>query len=270
MIIIFSLSGLLILLFIGCKLNLHIRFNMEIKELFAQSMQVSDEKITFTQLAGLPGPVQRYFKYVLKEGQPYISYFRMKHAGQFKTGLDKGWIDIKGEQYATTEMPGFIWKGSTAIFTARDMYIKNKGRLVVSLFSIYNVADGTGKEFDQGELLRWLGESVMYPTNLLPNNNLQWSAIDNRTAKLTFNYLGLSLFFIVSFNDAGEITQLETKRYMDKDHLETWIIKAGNYKTMNAILVPTAFDVSWRLKKGDFSYARFNVQTIEYGKPYQF
>jgi len=61
----------------------------------------------------------------------------------------------------------------------------------------------------------------MYPTNLLPNNNLQWSAIDNRTAKLTFNYLGLSLFFIVSFNDAGEITQLETKRYMDKDHLET-------------------------------------------------
>ena len=63
---------------------------------------------------------------------------------------------------------------------------------------------------------------------------------------------------------------METKRYMDKDHLETWIIKAGNYKTMNAILVPTAFDVSWRLKKGDFSYARFNVQTIEYGKPYQF
>ncbi len=71
----------------------------------------------------MPEPVQRYFNYALKEGQPYISYARITHDGQFKTGLDKGWINIKGEQYATTEKPGFIWKGTTTMFIARDMYI---------------------------------------------------------------------------------------------------------------------------------------------------
>ncbi len=81
--------------------------------------------------------------------------------GQFKTGIDKSWIKIKGEQYATTEKPGFIWKGTTSMFTARDMYIDKKGRLIVSIFSLINVVKCQGEQYDQGELLRWLGESVL-------------------------------------------------------------------------------------------------------------
>ena len=75
------------------------------------------------------------------------------------------------------------------------MYISDKGRLIVSLLSIFNVVDGKGATFNQGELLRWLGESVLYPTNLLPSERLQWLAIDSKTAKLTFSYNELSLFF---------------------------------------------------------------------------
>ena len=90
--------------------------------------------------------MQRYFKYVLKERQPYISYAGITHDAQFKTGLDKDWINIKGEQYATTEKPGFIWKGTTSMFTPRDMFIADKGRLVISLFSLYNVVDAKGEQ----------------------------------------------------------------------------------------------------------------------------
>lgn len=62
----------------------------------------------------------------------------------------------------------------------------------------------------------------------------------------------------------GEIREMETKRYMDEDGLETWVIKTSNYKSMNDIRVPTSFDVLWRLEKGDFSYAKFNITKIEY------
>lgn len=270
MIITIIIFGTLITIFALGKLNLSLKFNQEVKALFSQSKDISVNKFSYTQLVGLPKPVQTYFKHILEEGQPYISYARITHDGQFKTGLNKRWININGEQYATTWKPGFIWKGTTALFIARDMYIKDTGRLVVSLFSIINVVDGRGKTFDQGELLRWLGESVMYPTNLLPDTRLKWFAIDDKTAKLTFDYQGLSLFYIVSFDDKGEITQLETKRYMDKENLETWVIKVANYKKMSNMLVPTAFEVMWRLKKGDFSYALFNIKHIEYGKPYKF
>jgi len=270
MIITLSILGLLLFTLLIAKINLSIQFSKEVKQLFIQSKNKSDKPFQQQQLTGLPEPVQRYFKLVLKEGQPSISYVRMTHGGQFKPGLNKGWINIKGEQYATTERPGFIWKGTTKMFTARDMYIAGKGRLVVSLFSLFPVVNAKGEQYNQGELLRWLGESILYPTNLLPDERLQWFAIDSQSAKLTFDYNGLSLFFVVTFNQIGEIIQLETKRYMDEKNLETWVIKATNYKEINNVFIPTAFDVLWRLDKGDFSYAKFSITEVEYNKPEKF
>lgn len=270
MIIICSIAGLLLLTLLIGKINLSKQFSNQVNTLFAQSKSKSNQTFNKNQLENLPEPVQRYFNHVLKDGQPYISYVRMTHGGQFKTGLDKDWINIKGEQYATTEKPGFIWKGTTTMFTARDLYIGDKGQLIVSLFSLYNIVDVKGEQYNQGELLRWLGESVLYPTNLLPGERLKWSSIDAETAKLTFNYNGLSLFFILTFNEIGEITQMETKRYMDEKNLETWIIKLADYKKINTVLVPTTFEVLWRLAKGDFSYAKFNMTEIQYNKPEKF
>ena len=267
MIIIISIFGLLIFTLFIAKINLSFQFRKEVKELFAGSKSISDQIFHKSKLAHLPEPVQRYFSHILKEGQPYISYVRINHDGQFKTGIDKSWVNIKGEQYATTEKPGFIWKGITSMFTARDMYISNKGRLVVSLFALYKVVDANGEQYNQGELLRWLGESILYPTNLLPSERLQWFEIDSQSAKLTFDYNGLSLFFIVTFNQIGEIIQMETKRYMDEKNLETWVIRATNYKEINEVFIPTAFDILWRLDKGDFSYAKFNITEIEYNNP---
>jgi hypothetical protein len=219
----------------------------------------------------LPAPVQRYFKHVLKDGQPYISYVRLKHDGQFKTGLKKDWVNITGEQYFTTEKPGFIWKGTTSMFVARDMYLSDEGRLIATIFSTVNVVDIHGKQqYNESELLRWLGESVWFPTNLLPSENLKWTAIDTLSARLTFNYKGLSLFYIISFNNRGEIVQMETKRYMDEKKLETWIIIPGKYEEINGVIIPTKAEVFWRLKEGDFSYAKFTVQRIEYATAERF
>ena len=78
------------------------------------------------------------------------------------------------------------------------------------------------------------------------------------------------MFFKITFNEIGEITEMETKRYMGEDNLETWVIKATNYKELNNVIIPTAFDVLWRLDKGDFSYAKFNITTVEYNKPEKF
>ena len=265
-IIIFSIIVILgISLWIG-HVILNRRFKRDSNLLLNASRNNSEQTFQYDQLTGLPAPVQRYFKHVLQEGQSYISCIRLTHNGEFKTGLDKDWIKITGEHYATTEKPGFIWKGTTTMFTAQDMYTRDKGRLVVSLFSLYTIVDATGEKYDQGELLRWLGESILYPTNFLPSERLKWFAIDDSHARLIFKYNGISLFFIITFNEIGEVTQMETKRYMDEVHLETWIINPTNYKEMNDVIIPCNFEVLWRLEKGDFSYARFNIQTVSFNE----
>jgi hypothetical protein len=263
MLYIFALITLVTIILISGKIKLSIQFNKQIQELFSES-NIADKKFSYKQLAGLPEPVQKYFKHVLKEGQFYINTTRLTHTGQFKTGLEKDWVDIEGEEYFTTEKPGYIWRGRTALFTARDSYIAGKGRLIVTILSLIKVVDGKGPQYDQGELLRWLAESVWFPTNLLPSKNLQWIPVDSLSARLTFDYNGLSVFFIVRFDDTGTIIEMETKRYMDEKSLETWICKMGKYEDRNAIIIPTEAEVFWRLEKGNFSYAKFKINKIDY------
>lgn len=272
LVIIITLSciGILALILLIGHIVLMSQFTREVKELFSQSKVISDQIFKFEQIADLPEPVQRYFRHVLKDGQPYISYVRLKHDGQFKIGLDKGWWNIEGEQYFTTEKPGFVWKGSIFGGTARDMYLSDKGRLVVTILSLLTVVDGHGETFNEGELQRWIVEGIWFPTNLLPSDRMKWSAIDSSTARLTFNYNEVSTSFVVTFDEIGEITQMETKRFMDSEHKETWIGKMRDYGEVNGITIPTKVEVAWKLKKGEFSYAKFSVKKIEYDRPEKF
>ncbi|MES2332713.1 MAG: DUF6544 family protein [Bacteroidota bacterium] len=262
----FVLAIVLSILIAG-KIYLELQFRKQVKQLFDQSKNLPVKVFRKEQLTGLPEPVKRYFLHVLKDGQLYIRNIRLLHDGEFKTGPDKDWVAIKGEEYFTTDKPGFAWKGKTALFTARDMYLAGRGKLVVSLFNLFRIADGHGEKFDQSELLRWLAESVWFPTNLLPSGRLKWVAIDDHTACLIFTYMGLTVNYKVTFNTIGEITRFEAKRYMGDANLETWSGTVSRYQKINDVFVPLTIEVSWDLKTGSFPYARFHVTRIEYGKP---
>lgn len=265
--IIIYIVAAIVLTVIGGKIFRFLQFRNEVAELFAQSGNISSKTFKYEQLLDLPEPVQRYFRHVLKDGQPYISYARLTHDGQFKAGLDKDFTNIKGEQYFTTEKPGFIWKGTTAMFTARDMYVADKGRLIVTLFSLYNVVDGSGENFNEGELQRWLGESVWFPTNLLPNERNQWSPIDEHSAKLSFKYKSVSFDYIVTFSEIGEIKTMETMRFLGDEKREKWLCKMADYQEIDGITIPMKAEVSWILEKGEVSYAKFDVKSIEFDIP---
>ncbi len=257
-------------IFTGGRLFRRFQFKTEVERLFSESGDLSAKIFKYEQLSGLPEPVQRYFKHVLKDGQPYLSYVRLTHDGQFRAGLDKDFTDIKGEQYFTAENPGFIWKGTTSMFTARDMFLSNRGRLIVTLFSLYNIVDAQGENFDEGELQRWLAESVWFPTNLLPSERNHWSEIDANSAKLSFNYRDISFVYIVTFNEIGEITEMETERFSGEEKREKWLCKMADYREISDVIIPMKAEAIWKLEKGEVGYARFNVKKIEYDTPEKF
>ena len=248
--------------------------SQEIETLFANSDDISDTLFTYEQLNELPEPVQRYFKYSLKDGQPYISYARLKHDGFFRTNENQKWMPITGEEYFTTHQPGFVWVGTVKPFplvwiTARDTYVRGTGNILIKLFSIIKIGDARGKEIDQGTLARWLAEAPWYPTALLPGERLQWEAIDSNSARLLFSDAGITITATVYVNYKGEIVRLDDDRYMDFS-LERWSGYYREYKEIDGITIPTEAEVVWHLEPGDFSYARFRVTEIEFNKPERF
>ena len=255
--------GIILLIFVVGKINLSIKFRNQVSHLFANTDN-SNKIYAVTQIQGLPKPVQQYFKYVLKDGQPYINSVRLRHNGLFKTDLKKDFIKIDGEQYFSANKPQFIWKGETSMFTARDFFIDDKGGLLVTLLSVYNIVDAKGASFNEGELQRWLAESVWFPTNLLPSENVSWSPIDELSAKLSFKYKATAFDFIVRFNQIGEIVEIEGKRFMTANRKEKWVCKMANYQEQNGMKIPISDQAIWRLNEGDQVYAKFELQKIEY------
>ena len=253
----------LIILIVG-KIRISYISSKEISQL-QKHVNLSEQRIyTEDMIHNLPSPVKLYFRNVLSPGQPIVKEVSLTHDGKFKTSLDANWISIKGNQYFTTQEPGFLWVGKTALFTARDMYIDSKGSIIVSLLHLFTVAHGSGPEYDQGELLRWLGEGVWFPTNLLPSPKLTWSAIDENSAILTYIHEGLTISYQVKFNEKGEIIELETQRHMGDEGLSTWRGKLSNYQTVNGMNVPMSIEAMWVIDNKEHSYAKFDVRHIEH------
>jgi len=255
---------LLILVFFCGWLNLYLQFSGDVARLLANATDVSGQKFDYRQLEGLPEPVQAYFKHVLKPGQPYVSSVHLRHSGLFKTDLEKGWVAISGEEYFTAHRPGFVWKGKTNTFTARDMFIEGKGRLVVHLFSLFQIQDNQGPQFNRGELMRWLGESVCFPTNLLPSRDLKWYPIDERLARLEYSYQGMLVSFMVKFNAAHEIERMTAMRNMGEGPRQKWVTRLSEYQLRDGFRIPTVLEAAWDLPEGYFPYARFTITDIEY------
>jgi hypothetical protein len=258
--------GVFVILSLVTKMIYNFNFKKEAQQVLSNSENAAEKKFSYDQLKGLPEPVQRYFKNVLLENQSYINTIRLKHIGQFKTGINKNWVDIRGQQYYNTQIPSFIWKGKIGLICAKDMYLNGKGKLIIKLFHLFTIKKAEGRNYDQGELLRWLGESVWFPTNLLPSDRLQWHAINETSAKITLTYNTLSLFYIVTFNENDQICKLETKRYYENNTLKTWIGECFKYKEINGVKVPTVLKASWIINKIEHNYALFQLEEIEYNK----
>ena len=242
----------------------HRQLRRDVAALFARTADRSVQHYHEAQLAGLPAPVQRYFRHVLPEGQSYLRGLRLRHGGQFKTDLKKDWMAIEGEQYITAEPAGFIWEGTTRWFVARDAYEAGRGSLRVRLLGAMPVVNGSGPHYDEGELLRWLAESTWLPTALLPGAGIAWEAVDEHSARLTFTQGGQSVTCLMHFNERDEIAECESPRYFGETTRRPWVCRYAQYRRWHGVLIPTVGEAAWVVDGQEQSYAQFTVRQLEY------
>ena len=67
-----------------------------------------------------------------------------------------------------------------------DAYVAGEGALHAEFLGLVTLADMRGTpELAQGELLRYLAEAMWYPTALLPSQGVNWTPIDETSARAT-------------------------------------------------------------------------------------
>jgi hypothetical protein len=244
-------------------------FKERVKEVLKSNFH-APQYITPEISTSLPQPVANYFAAVLPQNCPVIKTARLRQDGYFRTGLDKEWITIKGEQYISGISPRFVWKGETQMFTAIDSYSNGVGNLSVWLLSALRIADKKGKDIDDAEIIRWIAESALVPTNLLPSDSLKWEELNAVTAKLHYFFKEREYSLLVRFNACNEIESVETIRPFNDKSLQKWKGRFRSYKNIEGYRVPTELEAIWIIDEEEKPYAMFSITDINFNCPYPF
>jgi hypothetical protein len=151
---------------------------------------------------------------------------------------------------------------------ARDTYHNGSGNMLIKLQSTIKIADEQGRELSRSALLRWLGEAPLFPTALLPGENLRWEEIDPYSARVIVEDHGLHVSGVFYFNEKGQITRFFTQdRFRtvgDRQVNDPWNGYYRDYQEFNGFMIPTEIEAEWELDEGNFSYAKFLIDDIQY------
>jgi hypothetical protein len=209
--------------------------------------------VDHARIEELPAPVRRYV--AKAAGDRRVCTVRLRHGGTFLTKLDGGWHPIRGEQYFATEPPGFVWWGRIRVlpglwFDVRDQSVAGVGRMLATVESTFTVADGAGAEFDQGSLLRLLGEMVWLPSAFLDSRHVSWCAMDNQHARATLSVSGREVTAVFEFGADGLPAAVFADRYRDVGGsavLTPWSGELSDYRDVTGMLVPHRLVAYWHV-----------------------
>jgi hypothetical protein len=224
------------------------------------------------EIAGLPEPVQRFFKTVLKEGQEIVAKVEFLQKGQFNMNekLDK-WNNFTATQLVVTHRLGFDWDARIQMAPmlnafVHDTYLLGVGNLHASLMGLFTLANmHDAPELNQGELLRFFAEAAWYPTSLLPSQGVSWEAINDNSALATLTDGETTASVVFQFNAEGVIASMRAEdRYRDKTTAMPWSGRFGEYSLESGMLIPLYGEIGWEYPEGLRLYFKGKITKISY------
>ena len=224
------------------------------------------------EIEGLPEPVQRFFKTVLKDGQAIVAAVKLSQQGLFNLNeIEDKWSPFTATQLVTTQRLGFDWDARIQMAPGvnafvHDTYLLGEGSLHASLLGLFTVAkmDST-PESNQGELLRFFAEALWYPTALLPSQGVRWEAIDDTSARATLTDGATTVSVVFQFNAEGTIATMRAEaRYRDKLTAMPWSGRFWEYSVRNGMLIPLEGEVGWDYPEGTRLYFKGRTTEINY------
>ena len=244
---------------------------------------MSDNLITKTEneggvfceedIADLPLPVQKYFRYCGYIGTPKMSSMKAIYQDvDFRFGKNKPTIKIEYTQYNFVNEPARIAYIDSSMygipFEGLDLYIAGNGSMKGVLAKLFTLFDQTGETMDKASLVTFLSECLIIPSAALQDYVI-WEEIDNLHAKAAISYYGITASGIFTFNENGEMLSFTTEDRAataidGTSEKAKWSAICSGYVEKSGIRKPTFLQAIWHYTDGDLVYFDGKGVVIEF------
>ena len=234
--------------------------------------------VTEADLAPLPEPAQRWMRRSGVVGRPRDWSFRVRTTGRFRLRPGRGWMPFEAWQYDSGPAVARVYcmrvdmAGVLPVY-AVDSYVGGRGRMRGRLLGLVPVADGSGPEFDVGELATWVDDAAMTAPSMLLVPAARWTPVDDGCVQLAFTDSGTTVTTRLSVDAAGRLTDVSTEdRYAALPQgvvRARWSTPVAGWTTVDGREIPAGGTAVWHLPEGEYRYAEVRVDTrsLRWGVP---
>lgn len=218
-------------------------------------------------LDGLSPLAARYLRFMGVVGHPRVWSFRIRFAGRFRRRPDERWMPAEAWQYNSRLGTGDgvarvytmrLRMGGVIPMTGHDTYLHGEGHMIGKLLGLVTVADGSGPEFDVGELSTYLNDALLLQPTMLLGADVTWQDLDDHTFEVALTDAGRTVRAQVTVDDRGAPrTCSTTDRYADLPGGRTqarWETPVGRWEIVGGRPFPRAANATWHLPDGPFTY----------------
>lgn len=231
--------------------------------------------LTEADIRGLPEPVQRYIRYAGLIGRETVHNMRVVWRGRMRRDPRQGWLGIRAEQYNFYRDLARIFYIRGRMFgipvVGRDLHSSGEGSMIMKAAGLIPVVDATGTEMANSGLVTLFNDMCLLAPATLVDKRIRWVALDSLAAKGSIEDGGRTVSATLHFNQEGELTDFVTDdRYMESGgryRRLRWSTPVSQYKDFDGIRLASRGAGVWHLDDGEFTYAEFDLLSIEYNTP---
>ncbi len=228
--------------------------------------------LTEEDIRDLPEPVQRYIRCAGLIGKETVHNMRVVWRGRMRRDPRQGWLTIRAEQYNFYGDLARIFYIQGRMFgvpvVGRDRYSTGEGSMVMEAAGLIPVVNATGTEMASSGLVTLFNDMCLLAPATLVDKRIHWVPLDSLTAKGSIEDSGRIVSATLHFNQDGELTDFVTHdRYMESGgryRRLRWSTPVSQYKDFNGIRLASRGAGIWHLDEGEFRYAEFDLESIEY------
>jgi hypothetical protein len=252
-------------------MSMYTRFSSEVASAGLPAAPDSVEVVTSVQIASLPEPAQRYLHFMRVVGRPQDWSIRLGFTGRFRTKPKQAWMKCEAWQYDSRVSVARIFHihirfAGLLPVIGRDTYVGGQGHMLIRLLDLFTIADGTGEEYDTGELVTYLNDAVLVAPSMLLVPEVSWLSVDASSFDLRLTDRGRAVTARITVDQDGAPTDFSTTDRFCYDPDEPakllrarWTTPIAGWEVVDGRPLPTGAQAVWHLPRGPFAYADFRL-----------